>query len=110
MIRLLANAAAPLEKGGIKLWHHYIQKAGSTGLYQSARSLSEWSTNGKLLEIFLNLTCRKIYVHGDANASMPAIKHLKSIPRISIPGCGHFPMNDNSDFFYRSLEAFLKNK
>lgn len=110
MIRLLADATAPLSKGGIKLWYHYIQKAGSIGLYRSARSLAEWSGSGKLLEIFKKLICRKIYIHGDANASMPATKHLEDIPRISIPGSGHFPMNDNSNYFYQSLEAFLKNE
>ncbi len=110
MIRLLADAAAPLTKGGIKLWHHYIQKAGSTGLSRSARSLAEWSGSGRLLEIFKELPCRKIYIHGEANASMPVIKYLENIPRVSIPECGHFPMNDNSDFFYRSLGAFLKKE
>ncbi len=108
MINHLAAASNLLHDQSIALWHHWVQKSGSVGLYQSARSLVEWSCSDKLIEMFEKMKGRKLYIHGERNSSIPALKQMKNIPIATIPKSGHFPMSDNPGHLYQTIEDFLK--
>ncbi len=110
MINQLGAVAKLTEDRGVALWHRWLQKAGAAGLYQSARSLVEWSRGDRLLKIFERLAIPAVYIHGERNAGLPVLKQLHEKEKISIPGAGHFPMNDNPDFFYRAVGDFLATR
>ena len=95
------------DEPGRRLWSEFLKKADITGLYLSSRSLMRWSDSGMLLEKFRNMKCRKIYIYGDGNSSMPVLRRLGGIPLSRVPRSGHFPMNDNPDAFYGVIESFL---
>ncbi len=104
---LLITSVSP--EPGTRLWSKLIRKAGPRGLYLSSRSLTKWSDKGILLEKFIGLNCKKLYVHGEKNAFMRVLSLLGDIPVKSIPDSGHFPMNDNPKEFYSILAEFLRD-
>jgi pimeloyl-ACP methyl ester carboxylesterase len=85
---------------GPKLWREMSAKSDPLGFYKSSESLVAWSDTEQLLEIFVGLEARKIYVYGDQNADMEILQRLGSIEKVSVPGSGHFVMNDNPKTFY----------
>ncbi|HOT43351.1 MAG TPA: alpha/beta hydrolase [Spirochaetota bacterium] len=105
MILATAMSAEP----GRRLWSVLLKKADTKGLYYSSRSLVTWSGSGVLLEKFRNISCKKVYIHGDNNSSMPVLRRLEGIPVHSISKSGHFPMNDNPEEFYKYISDFIKD-
>ncbi|HNW28119.1 MAG TPA: alpha/beta hydrolase [Spirochaetota bacterium] len=104
MILATAMSAEP----GRRLWSVLLNKAEKEGLYYSSRSLVAWSDSEVLLEKFRNIRCKKIYIHGDINSSMPVLRQLEGIPVRSISKSGHFPMIDNPEEFYNCISDFIK--
>lgn len=76
--------------------------------YKSSESLVSWSEGGGLLDRFRTMTCRKCYVHGERNASMPVLERLSGMKKVSIKGSGHFPMIDNPEDFYTALADVIQ--
>jgi pimeloyl-ACP methyl ester carboxylesterase len=95
------------DEPGMKLWSRFIRKSDKKGLYLSSQSLAGWSESGILLEKFMDLACKKIYMYGEANSFMRVLRMLDGIPTIGISKSGHFPMNDNPAEFYNALADFL---
>jgi pimeloyl-ACP methyl ester carboxylesterase len=95
------------DEPGMKLWSACIRKSDKRGLYLSSRSLAGWSASGILLEKFMGLACKKIYLYGEANSFMKVLRMLEGIPTACISKSGHFPMNDNPAEFYHTLADFL---
>jgi len=75
--------------------------------FRSAKSLVEWSSSGKLLDIYTNLSIRKSYIYGDRNSSMPVISRLNEATVFEIPNSGHFMMNDNPEDTYAVIAKNL---
>jgi pimeloyl-ACP methyl ester carboxylesterase len=100
-------ATAISDEPGMKLWSRFIRKSNEKGLYLSSQSLAGWSESGILLEKFMKLACKKIYIYGKANSYMKVLRMLDGIPTVSIAKSGHFPMNDNPAEFYNTLADFL---
>ena len=87
-----------------------LDQTSPHAFHKSSNSLVDYSDDGKLLETFKALTCKKAYFYGDKNATMPVLKELQqgdSIQKQSISNSGHFVMNDNPDEFYLRLLGFL---
>ena len=75
--------------------------------YRCCLSLVEWSDSGTLLEKFLRLDSRKIYLYGDKNAGLEVLGRLGDVEKRGISNAGHFPMFDNPDEFYSVLSRFI---
>jgi len=103
---IMATAMSP--EPGRRLWSVLLKKADKRGLYCSSRSLVAWSDSGVLLEKFRRLNCKRIYIHGDRNSSMPVLRRLEGISVSRISHSGHFPMNDNPVEFYGVISDFIK--
>ncbi len=90
--------------------HNQLRFEESTPLaiFRSARSLVEWSDNGKLLEKFINLNCRKSYFYGEENRNMPILRRLEFVDKIMIHNSGHGMTTENPKEFYSRLVDFVK--
>jgi pimeloyl-ACP methyl ester carboxylesterase len=78
-------------------------------MHQSARSLVRWSDSGELLLRFKRLTCRKCYIWGEKNGSMPVLRRLEGVATYMIPRSGHGMMTDNPEDFYSTLVDFIRS-
>jgi pimeloyl-ACP methyl ester carboxylesterase len=78
-----------------------------SAMYFSAKSLVEWSDNGRLLEKFKSLKCKKAYFYGEKNKSMEALNELNGIEKIMISNSGHSMMLENHVDFYTKLYKFI---
>ncbi len=87
--------------------HAAIDLTSADALYKSAKSLVAWSDSNKLLEIFLELPCRKAYFFGDKNIDLPTVTRAGDVQKVKIMQSGHFPMNDNPKDFYGELNKFI---
>ena len=76
-------------------------------MYRSAESLVSWSDSEKLLEAFLNLSCRKSYFYGSENSTHPTVQRVADVQKVEIKRSGHIMMCDNPDDFYDELHKFL---
>lgn len=95
---------------GLRLWAVMLRKCSPLAFYRSAESLVEWSDSGRLLDLFINLNCRKAYIYGDRNSKMDVLGMLGGINKISISGSGHFVMTDNPGEFYKKLLYFIEDE
>lgn len=87
-----------------ELWYKSICRSTSNAFYRSSKSLVEWSSSGKLLDIFNNMVIRRYYFYGSENHNLPVLKAIKdSITKIQVSKSGHFMMLDNPHEFYKKL-------
>ncbi len=77
-------------------------------MYHSARSLAAWADSGALLDMFLNLRCRKAYIHGGDGRPPRSLAEQDAAELFAVPDSGHFPMNENPDAFYPLLFKLLR--
>jgi len=84
-----------------------LERSSPEAYYKSCKSLVYWSDNGKLLDKFKSMMCRKAYFYGDRNAEIEPLKLLGDIPQVEIEQSGHMMMLDNPDSFYSKLKDFL---
>lgn len=89
--------------------HHQLrfEESSPLAIYNSSRSLVEWSDSGKLLEIFKALTCKKCYFFGEENKGMPVLEKLDFVPQYMISKSGHGMMTENPEEFYGKLSEFI---
>ena len=90
-------------------WAESIKKSSPYAFYLSSKSLAEWTSSGKLLQMFLNLACPRCYIHGEFNRNRLILNHLGGIKTFSIPASGHFPMIDNPDVLFECIAEFIKD-
>jgi pimeloyl-ACP methyl ester carboxylesterase len=103
----LRDMMSSVNEYGAKLWIVWTRQCSPRAFYNSAISLMQWSDTGELLQIFLNLPCKKMYMYGDKNVSMPIVSKLDASIKVEIPDSGHFVMNDNPEVFYKELKRFI---
>ena len=92
---------------GTRLWAGWIGRSDAAAFYRSSRSLVEWSRSGRLLDKFISLPCRKVYLYGSKNSSLRVIGLLGNIEPVEIPESGHFPMCDNPGAFCDEVARIL---
>jgi pimeloyl-ACP methyl ester carboxylesterase len=92
-----------------ELLYTWLCKSDPYGFYYSAKSLVEWSDSKKLLDLFLTLNMRKVYVYGDKNTGAPVLDVIKKVKTVPILNSGHFMMVENPQAFYCALLAFLED-
>lgn len=83
-------------------WAEWCARTDPVALHEAARSLVEWSDNGKLLKLF-NALEPKAYLHGDEDDKQYLLPVLKNARVHRISGSGHFMMIDNPSDFYSLL-------
>ncbi|KYK35856.1 MAG: hypothetical protein AYK19_01235 [Theionarchaea archaeon DG-70-1] len=89
--------------------HKWLCQSDPYGFYCSAKSLVEWSDSRRLLNLFVNLNMKKVYIYGDENSEADILKLIRGkIKTIPILNSGHFMMLDNPHEFYSSLKEFLE--
>ncbi|MFH0736774.1 MAG: alpha/beta fold hydrolase [bacterium] len=76
-------------------------------VYNSAKSLVEWSDNGKLFNMYKNLKCKKCYFYGQENKDMPILNKLNFVQKYIINNSGHGMMTENPKEFYSNLKKFI---
>jgi pimeloyl-ACP methyl ester carboxylesterase len=94
-----------LEKSGdaaLKVWANWCRQASPLAFYRSARSLVDWSDNGKITGTYESLKS-KAYVHGDHGEISPVVSSLPTDRVYSIPNSGHFMMVDNPQAYYEVI-------
>lgn len=92
----------------------YLQSLARTtalAMYRSSEDLVALSDRGRLLERFLGLACRKLYLK-DEDTPLPSRSARAmaetSVPVVEVPRSGHGLMEDNPEAFYGAIDAFLK--
>lgn len=71
-------------------WAGWLDACTAESLHACATSLVEWSDGGILLDMFLRISARKIYVYGEHAANLEVFPKLGPVPVHEIPDCGHF--------------------
>ncbi|MCP4378407.1 MAG: hypothetical protein GY794_19810 [bacterium] len=74
---------------------------------RSAESLVPMSDSEKLLEAFVALECRKVYIYGSENVEVATVARVGSVPKVEIARSGHILMCDNPEDFYDELHKFI---
>ena len=84
---------------------HKVRAEAVRGIFESIVDLSD---NADLMGKFLSLSCPRLFMYGEQNASL---SYLSSIQRAGvqlaqIPACGHFPMYSNPTEMWRRIAGF----
>ena len=97
--------------------HHYDTKTAylldwalPQAYYQGAQSIVEHVRHDNFPKKFLELTCKKAYVHGDQNRHLKSLSVIPGVPTIEISNAGHFMMKDSPVEFYQKLADFFDQK
>lgn len=104
-----ASFVATLRNSGqpdSQAWAHWYSQAEPLALHESARSLVEWSDNGKLLDLFHAME-NTSYVYGTRDSKEYLMPYLGRSSSYRIPRAGHFVMLDNPRAFYSTLASIL---
>ena len=85
---------------------HKVRAGAVRGIFSSMVDLSD---HGELMEKFLRLPCRKMFMYGDQNASLSYLDHIEAngVRLSQIPDCGHFPMYSNPPEMWREIADFV---
>lgn len=85
---------------------HKVRAAAVPGIF---RSMVELSDHGQLMQRFLALPCRKMFMYGAQNAGLTYLPHLRQhgVRLSEIADCGHFPMYSNPVAMWRDIAAFI---
>lgn len=103
------NQTKELNETGAELRYEWSRKSYPYGFYQSSKSLVKWSDSSRLLDLFMKLKIKKVYIYGDRNSGKPGLKRIKDrVKTISIPNSRHFMMMDNPEEFYKILAQILR--
>lgn len=86
----------------LKIWANWCRQTSPLAFYRSARSLVDWSDNGKVTGLYESLR-HKVYVHGDHGEISPVMESMPKDEVYSIPQSGHFMMVDNPQVYYKVI-------
>lgn len=87
---------------------HKVRAEAVRGIFTSMVDLSD---KAGLMERFLGLTCPKMFMYGDQNASLSYLSHIadNGVELAEIAECGHFPMYANPPEMWRRMSQFILN-
>ncbi len=85
---------------------HKVRAAAVRGIFSSMVELSD---HGLLMEKFLALPCRKMFMYGAQNAGLSYLAHIErhGVRLCEVPHCGHFPMYSNPAFMWGEIADFV---
>ena len=88
--------------------HHKVRPAAVRGIFTSMVELSD---HGQLMEKFLALPCRKMFMYGASNAGLSYLGHIQAngVRLAEIPACGHFPMYSNPVAMWQEVAEFIRH-
>jgi pimeloyl-ACP methyl ester carboxylesterase len=90
-----------------------LERTSAYAMYHSCCDLVRLSDEDNLLDRFLQLPCRKLYLQ-DEDSRMPSrlesALRQSGLPVISVPVSGHGMMEDNPATFYNAVARFLEEK
>lgn len=63
----------------------------------------------QLMDKFLALPCRKMFMYGEQNAGLSYLAHIQQhgVRLSTVPHCGHFPMYSNPVFMWGEIADFV---
>lgn len=97
------------DNGNFQMWYTWVCRSDPHAFYYSARSLVEWSDSQNLLDLFLNLNLKKVYIYGSLNSEMPVLTLIRdSVKTVPVSNSGHFMMVDNPQEFYLTVLGFIE--
>lgn len=84
-------------------------KVDAHAVHSIFSSMVELSDSGDLMERFLSLPCRKMFMYGEQNDHLSYLSHIKQngVRLSRIPECGHFPMYSNPTIMWREIIDFV---
>lgn len=84
---------------------HKVRPKAVRGIFESMVDLSD---NGGLMEKFLGMPCRRMFMYGEQNTSLSYLSHIRArgVCLAEIPNCGHFPMYSNPALMWRVIGDF----
>lgn len=87
---------------------HKVRPAAVRGIFTSMVALSD---HGELMEKFLALPCRKMFMYGASNAGLSYLGHIQAngVRLAEIPACGHFPMYSNPVAMWQAVAEFIRH-
>ncbi len=92
------------------LFFNYFNMASPWGIFLSSQSLVHFTLEQKILERFISLNLKKIYIYGEKNRGKKKTEaHFKKagIQVEYIRNSGHSMVEENPDDFYQKLIEFL---
>lgn len=104
----MVAAAAEADEADRRLWAGWAALADPRVFHAACRSLVQWSDSGRLLERFLGLTARKLYVCGARSANEAVLSRLGGVAVRRVARCGHFAMAEDADAFYGIVGEALR--
>ena len=92
--------------------HHQLRfnETNPFAVYNSAKSLVNWSDSSELLNKFRSLGCRKSYFFGEENENMEVLKKIDFAQKYMINKSGHGMMTENPNEFYSKLAEFINTE
>lgn len=84
-----------------------LDLAEPEAFHTSAGSMIHWTEAGKLIDRFRQVPCRKLFVYGAENRSLPELQMIPVGLTRQVPDAGHFVMEDNPAGFYAVLTDFV---
>lgn len=100
-----------LSKGtGIRKHGEILAKyTDAAAMHDVCPSLVHYSENEQLLEKQKSLPIPTLFIHGDANHTLPYLAELKTVCAVkAIANSGHFPFYDNTALFYKTCATFVQ--
>lgn len=86
---------------------HKVRAGAVRGIFSSMVALSD---HGQLMEKFLALPCRKMFMYGEQNAHLSYLAYIErhGVRLSEVPYCGHFPMYSNPVFMWSEIAGFVR--
>lgn len=92
----------------LREWARWTRLCHPEAFHAVAVSLVKWSDSGQLLEMFLKLQARKLYLYGQTSLNVEVLGILDDIPARAVDGCGHFLMTEAPEAFNAAVvDLFL---
>jgi hypothetical protein len=83
-----------------------LDEVPAFAFYETCQSIVQWSSTGKLLQVFSDACCCKLFVHGSATRKKAACL-TGVVETTEIPSSGHFMLQDNPTACYKTIHDFL---
>jgi pimeloyl-ACP methyl ester carboxylesterase len=90
-----------------------LERTSAEVMHASSVDLVQLCDASHLLDRFVRLPCKKIYIHDEDNAVDPHVLKVLSennVPTTRIPDAGHALMEENPSGFYSELSSFIARK
>lgn len=97
---------------GFEKFSSHLQKINPRAYYDYCPSMTEYSTQGNLVEKFIEMKIPRLFIYGSENAHLVYLKQLRDsgIQVAEIADSDHWPMHDNPQGFYGVISNFLNGK